>query len=1019
MKPLTLTMSAFGSYADTQTIDFTELGASGLYLITGETGSGKTTIFDAVSYALFGKASGKAREKYAMLRSDYVEGRVKTFVALDFTVGNDAYNIVRTIHPHIARNTAAVTYTDSVLFTLADQTILDRDDEVRAKIAEIVGLDRDQFAQIVMIAQNDFLRFLQSGTEERVKILRHIFGTGALKYFQENLKSRAKELDGELDVCRRDFARHELDPYRRGEQFAAWEMQIKTGKAELAAAEEKLAAYDQQSRDLAARTAVAEELAAKFTGLAVASTLFAEHSEKAGEMKRLAMRRARGEIALRQVKPLAAKAADAEKQYAAAQTDLAKAKEDAETALAELTEAKRDLAELPPLGEKRTTFEALKRAWEQSTVRLTKLNVLKSDYGDIVKRQEKCHTLQEQLAAVLKTMAALPPLAAAQAAFEQVKQDGDKAETRLTRLAALNDDFAAITAKQAGLKALQSEFEALNTAFSATDGACKAMEEAFLRGQAGILAAALTDGKPCPVCGSSEHPVPARLADEDISESKLKKAKERLDKARRERDAKTAECFALSAQLDTLSRRLLADLSELEMISPAVSEAARILLLDKQTAVKSERDALAAKKTADEESLSALTWQWDSAIKKRDELQPQCTEGKAAVETLIQRFTLDLSEFASDAAWDTAGEKLAASLAATTAKTGELTLEKETEERRLAEWTQKHEAALQRHTDADKAQQAGRTLAAERERREREQFIRRDEAQSACAAALDAHGFADETAYRAALMAEEELSAAAKQITAYEKEAERLHAEMTRLTAETAGKEKPDPATLTAEAETVNTAATELRGKRDAIKSRLEQTERVLKELQQSAVRFAQLEKQYAAVKQLSDAANGKLDFETYAQTAYFERVLQAANVRLKLMSQNRYTLLRKTDSDDGRKRSGLELEVLDAYTGKARSANSLSGGESFMASLSLALGLSDVVQQSAGGIRLEAMFIDEGFGSLDPDVLELAVRTLSDMTGSGRMIGIISHVAELRERIDKQVRVEKTPAGSKIRLLV
>jgi exonuclease SbcC len=171
-------------------------------------------------------------------------------------------------------------------------------------------------------------------------------------------------------------------------------------------------------------------------------------------------------------------------------------------------------------------------------------------------------------------------------------------------------------------------------------------------------------------------------------------------------------------------------------------------------------------------------------------------------------------------------------------------------------------------------------------------------------------------------------------------------------------------------------------------------------------------------VKQLADTANGKLDFETYAQTAYFERVIRAANLRLKLMSQNRYKLLRKSDSDDQRKRSGLELEVSDVYTGKARSANSLSGGESFMASLSLALGLSDIVQQSAGGIRLDAMFIDEGFGTLDAEVLELALKTLTEMAGSDRIIGIISHVAELRDRIEKQVQVEKTTTGSKIRLL-
>ncbi len=179
------------------------------------------------------------------------------------------------------------------------------------------------------------------------------------------------------------------------------------------------------------------------------------------------------------------------------------------------------------------------------------------------------------------------------------------------------------------------------------------------------------------------------------------------------------------------------------------------------------------------------------------------------------------------------------------------------------------------------------------------------------------------------------------------------------------------------------------------------------------------IEKEYAAIKGLSDTANGKLDFETYAQMAYFERVLRAANMRLKVMSQNRYVLLRRKESGDGRRRTGLEIEVADSYTGKSRSANSLSGGESFMASLSLALGLSDVVQQTVGGVRLDAMFIDEGFGSLDAEVLELSMRTLADMADGNRMIGIISHVAELRERIDKQVRVEKTTSGSKLSLVL
>jgi exonuclease SbcC len=303
----------------------------------------------------------------------------------------------------------------------------------------------------------------------------------------------------------------------------------------------------------------------------------------------------------------------------------------------------------------------------------------------------------------------------------------------------------------------------------------------------------------------------------------------------------------------------------------------------------------------------------------------------------------------------------------------------------------------------------------ERRRHERRLLAQRDGAQAALIEAMRLHGFIDAAAYAAALLGEGELASAAGLLASYEREGERLAADAARLEDETAGKEKPDMDMLTAAAEAAAAASAELRAKRDATRSRLEHVERARGELLQSAGRFSRLEKLYASARQMSDVANGKLDFETYAQMAYFERVLHSANQRLRVMSQERYHLLRKAGSDDGRKRSGLDLEVMDAYTGKSRSANSLSGGESFMASLSLALGLSDVVQQSAGGVQMGAMFIDEGFGSLDADVLELAVKTLTSMAGGGRVIGIISHVAELRERIDRQVRVEKTPAGSRI----
>ena len=862
MKPLKLVMSAFGPYANAETLDFTAFGENGLYLITGETGAGKTSIFDAISFALFGEASGQMRDKYQMLRSDFADEKTKTYVELAFSSCGNLYHIKR-----IIKKTG-----QDVVLTLPDGTVLSGERSVKSKITEITGLDRGQFAQIVMIAQNDFLRFLQSGTDERVKILRRIFNTDILKIFQENLKSRARELQGELALCRSDFDRYGVDPYKREDQFAIWETQIKTGKSSLDEVEQKTVELEKNKAEFERKIAVAEELAGKFSGLDTARALLADHDDEADTMKLLLERRNRGELALRRVKSFADKSVEAGKQFVTAQAELAKAKAAVQTALVELDTAKEFFAGLPPLEDAQSEFEQLKGEWEAESGKLAKLYALREEYN-------------------------------------------------------------AITAKQTELALWQSEFEALNDDFNLADGRYKIQNEAFLRNQAGILAKSLRDNEPCPVCGSTGHPAPARLSGEDASEAKLKKAKDAADKARDSRDVKAAGCSGL----------------------------------------------------------------------------------KAETETLAKRFVADMSAIIPEAVWDTAEELLSGVLSQTEAGLDLLNAEKTSSEKALSQLAVSIAGAEKRCNDAGAAYKSAQTLATERENRERAQLKLRDETRIVYIDSLKKNGFAGEAEYAAALITEDELSEMAERISNYEKTGEQLNRDIARLERETAGKEMPDLEKLNSGLETVKTAGSDLREKRDEIKVRLEQTGRMLAELRKSAGIFAGLEKQYAAVKLLSDTANGRLDFETYAQMAYFERVLRAANRRLKVMSQNRYVLLRKTDAADRRRSTGLDIEVLDAYTGKARSANSLSGGESFMASLSLALGLSDVIQQSTGGIHLDAMFIDEGFGTLDAEVLDLAIRTLSDMAGGSRVIGIISHVAELGERIEKQVRVEKTTAGSRI----
>jgi len=862
MKPLKLTINAFGSYANEQTIDFTALGMSGLYLITGDTGAGKTTIFDAISFILFGEASGKGRSEYMTLRSDFADENAKTYAQIEFISGGKLYKIKR-----IIKKTG-----QDVELTLPDGTVVSGARNTKPKIAEIVGLDRDQFAQIVMIAQNDFLKVLYSSTEDRLKILRRIFSTDRLRRFQDQLKARVNSEKDKRNLILYDFERYGVDIYKREEQFTLWEQQIAVDKAGLSAIDKELKKSHEQRLKLAACLAVAENLGKMFSDLAKHRGSRAEHEKEAEQIAQTATRAARGETALYKIKPLA---------------------------------------------------DTVQKAFAEHTAAMTGLSGARGDFA-VAEAEHK------NAAEALK---ALAPLDEAQRALASIQQECESASNRLKRLNVLKSERDAIAQKQDRLVIAQTKFEKQCLIFNDADMEHRAIEEVFLRSQACILADTLEAGKPCPVCGSTEHPSPVEYAGERICEEQLRSAEKSREEARAKREKTSAECGALQAEIDTLVKLFMDDYRE-----------------------------------------HAQGTSWEGSKSHLDELRTQMQQ-----------------------------------------ETGDLAAQKEKREKELLKLTETRKTAGERSINAESGVSAARTLVSERTASEQRSASALKRADSELKKALDENAFADEAEYRSALVTENELRRMKRHVLDHEKEGEQLARDIDRLEKETAGKEKPDLDDLRAQEETVNAGIKGHTDKRDELSVRIGNTEKALKELRAAADKFAKVEKAYAAVKQLTDTAAGKLDFETYAQMAYFECVLRAANIRLKLMSQNRYTLLRKTDFYDGRKRSGLELEVHDAHTGKTRPAGTLSGGESFLASLSLALGLSDVVQQRSGGVQLDAMFIDEGFGSLDQDVLELAIRTLSEMAGESRIIGIISHVTELRERIDKQILVEKTTSGSKI----
>jgi len=1007
MKPLRLTMNAFGSYADLQTIDFTALGANGLYLITGETGSGKTTIFDAISFALFGRASGSSRSDYSMLRSDFADGKNRTFVELDFMSGNVAYNIKRTINKT----------GQDVALLLPDGTSVSGDRNIKAKMSEIVGLDKEQFAQIAMIAQNDFLRFLQSNTDDKLKILRRIFGTETLKNFQEQLKVRSKRESERRNLIIHDFYRHEVDVYKRDEHFAEWEEQTKTDRAGLSKIDKNIAKCDKTKQELAVKLAMSEELSKKFFDLASLRALMEGHESQVSEIEISRRRIALGEITLRKIKPLADKAEEATVNLATVQANLAAAKKEKTNSLNELEQLENFIKTLPPLVEEQTAFVALSKKWEVSAEQLKRLNALQKNHDEITGKQATLSNVQDELASVCKVLDELPSVEDSQATLAQLTQELMNSEDTCAKLSILQADFAFIAEKQSASSKMQSELAILNADFSAVDDKHKSLEDAFFRSQAGILAGNLMEGKPCPVCGSVVHPMPATLSDSDVTEAGLKKAKDAKDVAQNMREKKSVQYNSTIAEIEVLSSRFVAELSA--YVRDATLATVGLQLAGITSAVKTQIIELAKKKAHAEKSFAELKSKLDDATNRYNELSPKAASLQGEIEALVKRFKNDFSEFVPNAEWEASKEKLEELQGKAQGQTDALAAEKKAAEKCLANLAANWETATKRKSAAESTYKSAQTLVTERSNNEQEAARFRADTQAKYAEALQEHNFLSETDYKAALTTENEIAEMKKRLAGYEKSGEQLARDIKRLESETAGKERPDLEKLKADAEIVNAELLVLGKRREEIKSRLDKTEAKLTELRQAAISFEQADKSYAAVKQLSDAANGKLDFETFAQMAYFERVLLAANRRLKAMSQNRYTLLRKMENSDGRMKTGLEIEALDAYTGKARSANSLSGGESFMASLSLALGLSDVVQQSAGGIHLDAMFIDEGFGTLDTETLDVAIKTLSEMAGAARIIGIISHVTELRERIDKQIRIEKTTSGSRATMLV
>ena len=930
MRPLKLTLSAFGPYAGETVLELEKLGKGGLYLVTGDTGAGKTTLFDAITYALYDHSSGGVREG-AMLRCKYADPRTPTFVELEFEVNGQRYTVRRNpeyTRPKVRGEGFTTEKADAVLTFPDDRPPVTRAKDVTAAVMEIIGLDYSQFCQIAMIAQGQFTRLLNASTEERSRIFRKLFRTQRYARLQERLQAESAALSQQ-----RTAQNAKLDSLLSGIQYAP---------------------DDPDAAALAALSAQTEPDAA----LALLDALLARQ-RAAQESTAAALKDTEAQLdSVQQQLGAAQQARQLAEQLAAKQADLAAAQPVLEAARAESARHVGDAAQLDLLAGQATQAKAALAAYDELE-RLCCQQGTARDAAQLARAQaaQKRAQLEELAAKLAADEQELDALADASTRRLALETKEKELAQRGTALSTLTQRLTAC--QQLAQKAHRAQ-EAYRTAAEAKAQAHTrrdALDRAFLDAQAGLLAQSLTEGAPCPVCGSTHHPAKAQLPRTAPTQAQVDAAKQ---------EAETADALAQNASAAAQSA------------NAAAEEARRSLRRDAE-------DLLPERFTAPDGPVQ-LTFKGMSAV---------LTEETAALHAAQAECTAALRRAAADCTRRTALE----------ADRQTRTRQRPALEQAASE-ADRSAAAQTAQADALEQQIAGQRSALP--------YPQRTEAQAALDA-LEARRTALRTGMeqaQAALKRAEQAHAAAQaavdalqaqQTAAAQAPLEDLQARQTRLTA----------------------ARSTLREQEQQLAAQLLPNRAAAEKYRAAAAARTQLEQRWQWVSALAATAGGtltskqKIRLEAYIQMNYLDRILRHANTRLMQMTAGQYELER-IGAENQRSQSGLDLGVIDHYNGTRRNVKTLSGGESFKASLALALGLSDEVQSAAGGIRLDTLFLDEGFGSLDEESLEQAMRVLAGLTEGDRLVGIISHVSALKDRIDRQVVVRKArTGGSTVELIV
>lgn len=1009
MRPLKLVLNAFGPYAGNQELDFTQLENNSLFLIHGPTGGGKTTILDAICYALYGETSGKERDdKY--LRSALAAVDDVARVELVFSVAGKSYRIERTPtqkRANLRGDGMVLLQTTVQLFELkpdgADENLLaSKVGEVNKHITDILGFQSEQFRQVIMLPQGQFRKLLLANSNDRGEILAQLFDTRIYKRIEEGLKNRAKISRDEIQ--RLETVRKAVLEMQGCESLKELEEKDIGLTKDIDKTDEKLGKLKKKEKRAQIAFNDGEAVQKKFqiaAQLEQAMQVLLQQAEQIEQDRGkhiLADKAARLADIHSQYVGDEAQATQAESTSENAYQALTRAETGVELAIARLAESEgnkprvkaleESLTKLKEYADKLAALLTAKQAFEEAEHREAKESkALKS------KRQELEETTEHQKLTTQK----LTDIAAKQVDPELLSHQVSKIEREIKA----RKDLARVTL----------EIESLTNLIKNLDGK-KGDQEAALKGlkvqlkksrsdrdagHAAILAQGLEPGQPCQVCGSRDHPQLAQAGGEIPSPEQIDEVERQVDDMQRHLEKTVFEQQELKQKLAGLETQARQGEESLATVPDrSLAEA------------QSEKDALKArqvlqvqlsKEASDIQALSGdLETKLESLQGEVADIDQRCRAYQAALQsaraTFEERRNLIPAEYQDS-------EYLA-----------QETNEKQQELTGLQAF---QTAAQQEHTDANinlartSTEQKTAKIHADRQRAQAkttaENWVIR----------LKAEGFDNDNSFLEARLDENELTGLAGKISKFDEElasAKTLKDEADKAVPKL---EKPDLEALQANLIEISGKRERRQNKLTAYRTEQIHVKRALSDLQQNVTALTEQRDNYAVVGGLSHLASGphnRMSFQRFVLAALLDDVLRQSSERLNRMSKGRYRLLRTKQSEQGRG-GGLDLEIEDAYSGFTRPVSTLSGGESFQAALSLALGLADVVQAYAGGVSLETIFIDEGFGSLDEEALDLAINTLIDLQNTGRLVGVISHVAEMKERIDAQLVVTSDRQGA------